>query len=191
MQRPDSSPAPDALNAAVSGVHARLLVRYGAAWVHAYPADVGQDAIAADWRDQMRGLTPAQVRWALEHLPEDRPPNAGQFRALARQMPRPAEPAKLPPPAVPEGRRRIAEAMREGIRLAQQARGGMSEREWALHRLEQRVAAGGATVAQREALRVMREQAGPAVTVQALGEFRPVPPEVLPPAMRAELEGRS
>lgn len=65
----------------VESLHARLTVRYGAAWLRLWQ-DVPVEALRADWAEVLSGITPEAIRYALGHLPEDAPPNATQFRAL-------------------------------------------------------------------------------------------------------------
>lgn len=65
----------------VKEIHARLLVRYGSAWLSKW-AGVDQEAIEADWAEQLDGMQPASIRKALESLPHDFPPTAPAFRAL-------------------------------------------------------------------------------------------------------------
>lgn len=166
-------------------VHVRLMTRYGAEWTRLYEA-VPADAMAADWASQITGLTPPQVRYALDNLP-DRPPNASAFRALARSMPQPGGMPALPEPSTRESRERTAAAMAEGMRRAAEARKGYSEREWAIKRLRKRIARGGATEVQRDMLRRLERDEAPA-GASFVGGFTPIPANLLPPGMRADLE---
>lgn len=96
------SPA-DTLAAKVDAVLAKLAVRYGAAFSRQY-ADLRPELVRADWTEALGGLTTAQVRTAIENLPADRPPNAGQFRRIAMEnTPGPEREVyrALPAPVVP------------------------------------------------------------------------------------------
>lgn len=79
-------------------IFARLLVRYGAAWLRMWDG-VEMGAVEADWAQQLDGFEahPDSIRYALENLPPDRPPTVDQFRALCRRAPEPRR-QSLPPP---------------------------------------------------------------------------------------------
>ena len=67
----------------------RLAVRYGEAFTRQYTAaGVDAKAVRADWADVLDGVSAESIRYALEYLPADKPPNALQFRALCRNAPR-------------------------------------------------------------------------------------------------------
>lgn len=93
----------------VERIHQRLLVRYGSAWSSKW-AGVDQDAIQADWAEQLDGMSLDGIKKALESLPPDFPPTAPAFRALGvireESKPMPALPAPDP-----VGAKRVAEAM--------------------------------------------------------------------------------
>lgn len=65
----------------VERIHQRLAVRYGSTWVSKW-AGVDQEAIQADWAEQLDGMTPEGIRKALDSLPHEFPPTATAFRAL-------------------------------------------------------------------------------------------------------------
>jgi hypothetical protein len=65
----------------VERIHQRLMVRYGSAWVSKW-AGVDQAAIQADWAEQLHGMSPAQIKAALDALPDDFPPTCTAFRKL-------------------------------------------------------------------------------------------------------------
>lgn len=77
----------------VEALFTRLTVRYGRAFMAQYEG-LDLDLIKSDWADALDGVTPDRIRFALEHLPADRPPNALQFRSLCREM-RPASTGQL------------------------------------------------------------------------------------------------
>ena len=80
----------------VDEIHARLLVRYGSKWLNLW-AGVPEEAIKADWSEQLAAVTPAGVRFALDNLPDEYPPTVGAFRALCLTQQRP----ELQAPALP------------------------------------------------------------------------------------------
>jgi hypothetical protein len=66
----------------VDQIFARMLVRYGVAWLRMWDG-IDMDAVKADWAETLAGFGAATIRHALDHLPE-RPPNAMQFRDVCR-----------------------------------------------------------------------------------------------------------
>lgn len=68
----------------VDQIHARLLVRYGSHW-RAMFAGIDPDAVKADWAQSLAGMTAAAIRYALDNLPEDRPPTVAVFKRLCLQ----------------------------------------------------------------------------------------------------------
>lgn len=100
----------------VREIHARLAVRYGSAWISKW-AGVDQDAIEADWADQLDGMTPAGIRQALANLPHDFPPTAPAFRALGMVREEREEFKALPAPAVDvEAARKVREYIRSVLK---------------------------------------------------------------------------
>ena len=93
----------------VKEIHARLAVRYGSTWSGKW-AGVDQEAIAADWAEQLDGMQLENIRKALASLPPEFPPTATAFRALGvireESKPMPALPAPDP-----VGAKRVAEAV--------------------------------------------------------------------------------
>lgn len=71
----------------VDQIFARLLVRYGATWIRMWD-DIDMEAVKADWAEVLGHCSREQIRHALEHLPDVRPPNAMQFRDLCGSLPR-------------------------------------------------------------------------------------------------------
>lgn len=76
---------------------AKLTLRYGQAFMRQY-ADLDPGMVKADWAEVLDGFErhPAALRYAVDNLP-DTPPNAMQFRAIARRAP-PPDVAALPAP---------------------------------------------------------------------------------------------
>jgi hypothetical protein len=75
----------------------RLVLRYGESFLRQY-GDLNPAAVKADWADVLDGFKAESIRWALQYLPADRPPNAMQFRDLCRRSPSGDAVEKLPAP---------------------------------------------------------------------------------------------
>lgn len=69
----------------VDAIHARLLVRYGSAWLNMW-AGVSPELVKADWAEQLAFFAdhPEAIKNALDNLPADKPPTVVQFRMLCR-----------------------------------------------------------------------------------------------------------
>lgn len=72
----------------IDRIHARLLVRYGTAWIRKY-AGIEPEVVKDDWERELQAyrMNPRAIWHALEHLPADLPPNATQFAQLCRGVP--------------------------------------------------------------------------------------------------------
>lgn len=163
----------------VDEIHARLLVRYGSKWLNLW-AGVPEDAVKADWSEQLAAVTPAGVRFALDNLPDDYPPTVGQFRALCITQQRP----ELQTPALPA-------PSREGLkRVAGQLQKAQISRETPaefMARLEADVLAGRASQARIDHYRIAKANGYyGGMSVQQIGDFRPIPEDSLPPGMRSD-----
>lgn len=84
----------------VDRIHARILVRYGAAWLRMWEG-IDQEAVKADWAEELDGLSADSLAYALDHLPPDRPPTVAQFKAIALARVPAAAPALPAPKADP------------------------------------------------------------------------------------------
>lgn len=65
---------------------AKLSVRYGVQFMRQY-GDLDPALVKADWSEVLAGFGGEEISYGLKYLPEDRPPNAMQFRALCRRAP--------------------------------------------------------------------------------------------------------
>ena len=74
--------------------HARLAVRYGSRW-SAMWAGVPMEAVKADWAQCLEGMTSRAIRYALDNLPDERPPTVAQFKKLCLQGLEQPEPYRL------------------------------------------------------------------------------------------------
>ena len=74
----------------VKEIHARLFVRYGAAWSSKWTG-IDQKAIEEDWAKQLDGMHPSAINAALANLPPEFPPTCTAFRKIgedsARKIP--------------------------------------------------------------------------------------------------------
>lgn len=135
----------------VDRIHARLLVRYGAAWLAKWRG-IDESAVRADWADVLGGMSDAHIRHALENLPIDKPPTAGEFVALGRGLPSAFVPALPAPRATDEIVKRAMSAVR---------RVGRASPLQMFHDLKRREEAGERlTQAQRDMWRAALERKG-------------------------------
>lgn len=148
----------------IDAIHARMLVRYGSKWINMW-AGVDMEMIKADWALELESVRRDQVLFALDHLPPEFPPTAGQFRALCREHRPGAEHARyvsLPMPARSEASDAKAIAAKGSIRaLVARMResGGGGSREATIERLRAIHEAGGTlTVWQRDVLRELEAE---------------------------------
>lgn len=155
----------------------RLTVRYGAAFMGQY-RDLDADAVKADWAQVLDGFTPDSISYALKNLPADKAPNAMQFRALANAKPVGEVRYRLEAPKADPGR---VAALLARMRQSLANRGSRD----VAAKLREIAATRPLTVAQKQALAEC-ERIEPSTIVA--GEFKPIDPAVLPPAMRADLE---
>lgn len=107
----------------VDTLFARLTARYGVAFQRQY-ADIDPAVVKADWARALDGLPGDAIKRALDRLPADRPPNAGQFRrlcvdAIPGEAYRVYKALPAPTPVAPEAaRRRLAEIRRRATGYA-------------------------------------------------------------------------
>lgn len=167
-----------AAHAWIDRIHTRLLARYGSRWLAMWD-EIHMADVREDWFSQLEDLSQRRVDYALANLPQDFPPNAAQFRAIALRCPYQAQPALAAPPANPQ---RLAEelgrlkALREDLKTGQ----------WA-HELRAREKAGESlTLAQQAAWRsALREL--PAEAIGPTMVFNAIPHHMLPPQMQADI----
>jgi hypothetical protein len=161
----------------VDEIHGRLLVRYGSKWINLW-AGVPEQAIKADWSEQLATVTPAGVRFALDNLPDEYPPTVGQFRALCLTQQRPELQAPALPAPSRDGLKRIAKEL-QGARISRETPAQFMER------LRRDVEGGKASQARIDHYRIAAANGHyGGTTVEQLGDFRPIPNDSLPPGMR-------
>lgn len=166
----------------VKEIHSRLAVRYGSSWKAKW-AEVPQEAMEADWADQLSGMQPAEIKKALAALPHDFPPTAPAFRALG-VIREEHKPAPMLPAPDPEGMKRIGQALSAGINSQE------PPSEW-MERLRRDVEAGTASRARKEHYRIaVANGYFGGQTVAQVGDFQPIPRERWPESMQAQEVGR-
>lgn len=69
----------------IAAIFARLTVAYGERFKAMY-GEQPSATIKADWAKRLLHVSGARIRYALDNLPPDHPPNAMQFRALCMSM---------------------------------------------------------------------------------------------------------
>ena len=70
----------------VERIHQRLAIRFGSRWSSMW-AGIPQADLVQDWSEQLSRLTVEGIKFALENLPTEFPPNASEFRAIANRAP--------------------------------------------------------------------------------------------------------
>lgn len=159
----------------VDEIHARLLVRYGSKWIRLWDG-VDENAVKADWASVCGGMSPAEIRKALDSLPDDHPPTAPQFRKLGHTQE--AHMLALPQPVDPAGLRRIAQELKPLSKISGITLKDLIERQRA------RREAGTMTPSQRDWLKTVELETGSKAVQPLAGSISIVPSEFLPPGMR-------
>jgi hypothetical protein len=156
-------------------IHTRMLVRYGATWVRQW-ADVDAALVKTDWANELDGVSSTAIKHALDHLPAEFPPTAGQFRALCIRAPQYATPQLAGPRADP---RRVAEEVSR-MRGFQAARKPL---QWAYDLQEREKAGEVLTLGQKAS---WRDALSKGIDTTIVGDFTPVDPRCLPPGMHPD-----
>lgn len=99
----------------IDRIFERLSATYGSPFLAMW-RDIPIEAVKAAWAHELAGFADRldSLGWALDHLPE-RPPNAIEFRNLARTAPPPPEPELQLPAPNPQRVREALEAARQGL----------------------------------------------------------------------------
>ena len=100
----------------VDHLFAILASRYGSGWFNKFEG-VPIANVRLDWAKQTHGFTMEALEYAVDNLPAGRVPDAGEFRMLCRQAPRPQTPLlteERPPPNV-ERIRAIGESLKRAL----------------------------------------------------------------------------
>jgi hypothetical protein len=158
-------------NSWIDRIFARLLVRYGSAWLRLWES-LDIEVVKADWAVVLGSMPTDSLLYGLENLPDDRPPATAQaFRAICLRRP------DRPLPALTHSYGKARPEVIAKLRQAAEAmRAGRGSREWAGDRRD------GDTEAQRSMRRAGARE--PAMDHAALGPFKPPSVDCLPPGMR-------
>lgn len=70
----------------IDALFSRLTMAYGTRFREQW-AGQSPEAVKRLWRHELRSMPAHRIRWALNHLPPDFPPNAMQFRSLCAKAP--------------------------------------------------------------------------------------------------------
>lgn len=77
----------------VDRIFDKLSVRYGQAFLRKWDG-LDMKVVKADWAEELAGFSEHgnSIAWALQNLPAEKPPNVGEFRAIANRAPAPNVP---------------------------------------------------------------------------------------------------
>jgi hypothetical protein len=158
----------------VDKIFARLLVRYGAAWIRMWEG-VDMELVASDWARELHGVSSDSLAYALSHLPPERPPTVAQFLEIAlKRQPVASVPKLGAPKADP---RRVAEALERMSRAV----ADREPRQWAYDLQERERRGEHMSSVQKQ---MWREAIARDESESIAGEFTAIPADSLPPAMR-------
>lgn len=92
----------------VERIFTKLNLIYGRAFISQYEG-LDAAAVKADWAHELAGFEkhPEAIAFALKNLPQDKPPNVLQFRAMCRKSPPPVFKALPAPETTPEERAKV------------------------------------------------------------------------------------
>ncbi len=92
----------------VDRIFAKLTLAYGRAFLSQYEG-IDMKMVKTDWAHELAGFVdkPDSIKFGLENLPNDRPPNVLQFRAICRRAPAPVFKALPAPKGDPEKVRQL------------------------------------------------------------------------------------
>jgi hypothetical protein len=93
----------------IEDLFGRLGLVYGKSFLEQY-VGYNLQAVKVNWAETLAGLHTEAIEWAMDRLPEERPPNALAFRRLCMQYPEPAQ-----PPAPPTGPRPVPAHVRSKV----------------------------------------------------------------------------
>lgn len=129
----------------VDRVFTRLTLVFGRDFMARYDG-LEIDDVKAEWAEDLAGFqqAPEAIKYALEHIPSDKPPTSLQFRDLCRKAPQ-YLPKALPAPPVDPAMARVVKGALKPIQ-------GRGDREWA-QKLKARIDAGyRPTIFQRQCM---------------------------------------
>ena len=98
----------------IDRVFARILIRYGAAWMRLWEG-IDENAVKADWANELDNMPGFRLAYALDNLPADRPPTVAAFRALCIAAPLPNQRQLPAPKPDPEKVRELTERVKAAL----------------------------------------------------------------------------
>ena len=162
---------------AIEWIFARMVVRYGSTWTAKW-VGVPMEAVAKDWAQQLDRVTPRAIKYALGYLPLEFPPTAGQFLEICRYAPE-ERPPELP--GIKASQEQVLTMVADALAKVKK----LPRLQWAESLKAREDAGESLTIWQREAWRAALNTDDPRNAKKPqIGDFNPIPPEALPPAMR-------
>lgn len=170
-------------DSSINRIFSEMVLTYGSDWMMKWEG-LDIDALRKQWAKDLGGFVNRldAIEFALEHLPVDRPPNSLQFRVICMAAPAPDVPVQPQLPAMPPQKADISRLKAELGRLKTlQAETAKTPRAWAKRLRDQR----NLSHAQQQMVQTALSTDDPRNSHKPqIGDFNPIPPEALPPAMR-------
>lgn len=117
----------------IDALFARLTGLYGNRFTNMW-ANIEPQLVRNTWAVELAGVRPEAIRYALEHLPDEFPPTALQFKKICFMCPEQA-------PALPNNKTASPEVVRTVLQALQRPVGESDPKAWA-YRLKVRHEAG-------------------------------------------------
>jgi hypothetical protein len=175
----------------IEDLHAALFLRYGNEWVRKWehipdmPKMPAAEAVRRDWLGVLDNYSKEALWYGLKNLPAARiPPNAEEFKAICRgfyQRERAAETKRI------DGPRRYYDAKKwkDAMRKMGEIRSRRGSLDWAYELQERQKRGDILTEGQLHAMkRAFEAKAAPPEKIEKGGEFKGVPFDEMPEAMR-------
>lgn len=169
----------------VDEIFARMTVAYGSDWIMKWEG-VDAAAVKQQWAKDLGGFVNRKdaIIHALEHLPVDRAPNSMQFRVICMNAPYDDPMPALPAPELPGMPPRKADISRlqDAMERYKQLREELKKkpRQWAYDLQEREKRGDHLSEWQR---RAWRDALAGVQLPGIVGDFTPIPREMLPPGM--------
>lgn len=102
------SPLPDNW---IDALFARLTGLYGNRFTNMW-SNIDAKLVRQTWASELAGVKPAGIKYALDHLPDEFPPTALQFKKICLMRPDDSPKITYDAPASPEVRKAILQSMK-------------------------------------------------------------------------------
>lgn len=109
----------------IDALFARLTGLYGNRFTNMW-ANIDASLVRKTWALELAGVQPESIKYALDHLPDEFPPTALQFKKICFMRPEQAPALTNSAPAHPEIRKAVISG------LSEHKRGGMKDWAYAL-----------------------------------------------------------